>query len=454
MGQPSTTVWEVRPTVGSDSNGGAFVPGASGTDWSQQNSPQYALTGIASSGSGNTVLSALAAADMVGNIAQCTGGTNFNTGFFEVVSVSVGVSITFGTNAGGSSICSGVGASGVINIGGALATIKILFRILYSATQAVNGNTIYIKATGSLAVTATQQNYDCNYFTVIGYTSTRGDNGRATITTATNSVILYEIGNSGFSSLWYNIAFTNTAGTSAHCIDSGGTNSFSQLLFQNCSFNGFTVAVYAESAQSLHTVFISCEITNCSTGGIFIYYPVYMEIDDCFIHGNGIGVAVNPNGNSTYGAQVIFNRTVIYNNTTYGVIAHPSASSDGGVGSLLSFWNSAVVSNGSDGINNVGNNSVGQRLLLFNSIVVSNGAYGVNCGTAGSSGGSGPIQVGASNAYYGNTSGARNNFPSLPGDVTLTGSPFTNPSGGDFTLNNTAGAGLACQAVGFPSSLP
>ena len=29
MGQPSTTVWEVRPTVGSDSNGGAFVPGAS-----------------------------------------------------------------------------------------------------------------------------------------------------------------------------------------------------------------------------------------------------------------------------------------------------------------------------------------------------------------------------------------------------------------------------------------
>ena len=92
MAQPATTVWEVRPTVGSDSNGGGFVPGASGTDWSQQNSPQYALTGIASSGSGNTVLSALAAADMVGNIAQCTGGTNFNTGLFEVTSVSVGVS--------------------------------------------------------------------------------------------------------------------------------------------------------------------------------------------------------------------------------------------------------------------------------------------------------------------------------------------------------------------------
>ena len=66
----------------------------------------------------------------------------------------------------------------------------------------------------------------------------------------------------------------------------------------------------------------------------------------------------------------------------------------------------------------------------------------------------GTDQVGASNAYYGNTSGALHNFPSLPGDVTLTGSPFTNPSGGDFTLNNTAGAGLACQAVGFPSSLP
>ena len=450
MAQPATTVWEVRPTVGSDSNGGGFVPGASGTDWSQQNSPQYALTGVASSGSGNTVLSTLAAADMVGNIAQCTSGTNFNTGFFEVVSVSVGVSITFGSNAGGSSICTGVGSSGVINIGGALATIKILFRSLYSSAQASNGNTIYIKATGSLAVTATQQNYDINFFTVIGYTSTRGDNGQATITTATNSVILYEIGNGGFSCAWFNINFTNTAGTNADCIYQAG-NTFNTLLFWGCTFSGFTNALDLGSGVNA-LLMIACEIKNCSIG-LRMGTCNYIEVDNCYVHGNAIGFEMNPNGSSS-GMNAFFNRTVIYNNTTYGVITHSSSQGDGGAGGLLSFWNSAVVSNGSDGVNNVGNASAGQRLFLFNTIVISNGGYGVNCSTAGDNSGAGPMQYGSTNAYYGNTSGARNNFPSLPGDITLTGSPFTNPSGGDFTLNNTAGAGAACKGAGFPSSLP
>lgn len=451
MAQPATTVWEVRPTVGSDSNGGGFVPGASGTDWSQQNSPQYALTGVASSGSGNTVLSTLAAANMVGNIAQCTGGTNFNTGFFEVVSVSVGISITFGSNAGGSSICTGVGSSGVINIGGALATINILFRSLYSATQATQGNTIYIKATGSLVVTATQQNYDCYFFTVIGYTSTRGDNGRATITTATNSVILYEIGNGDMSSFWYNIIFTNTAGTRAVGFSNNG-DAFGTLFCQNCLFDGFTYALYVVTNYIYHGALIECEIRNCTTIGVYVSNPRDLEFDACFIHDNAAGVQFNTGGDSQM-CSVRFNRTVVYNNTAYGI---ERAGNDGGGQLALYFWNSAVVSNGSDGINIVGNASTGQILFLFNTIAVSNGGYGVNANnvTTPVSPWGGPLYGGASNAYYGNTSGARNNFPSLPGDITLTGSPFTNPSGGNFTLNNTAGAGAACKGAGFPSSLP
>jgi hypothetical protein len=38
--------------------------------------------------------------------------------------------------------------------------------------------------------------------------------------------------------------------------------------------------------------------------------------------------------------------------------------------------------------------------------------------------------------------------------VTLTGNPYTNSAGGDFTLNNTAGAGAACRAAGTPGALP
>lgn len=453
MAIPSNTVWEVRPTAGSDNNGGGWVPGSSGTDWSQQNSPQYSLTGLASSGSGNTVLYASASADMVGNIAQCTGGTNFTTGFFEITNVSVGVSITFGTNNQGNPICSGAGSSGTINIGGALATIAILSRSLYGFTQAVNDNVLYVKASGSMTLTSPIQDYDVNFFTVIGYTSTRGDNGQATITTATNSEEIFQYNNGGFTSVFYNIIFSNTAGTPAACFDFSG-NSVENMFFQNCTWTGFTYAIYANGQSLSHGRFISCEVTGCTAGGLDFQLAIDLAFDDCFIHANtGPGVSVNPNGNGTP-SSVTFNRTIVYDNSTYGVISGPGASGDGGGGCALIFWNSAVVGNGSDGINNVGNASVGQILYLFNTIVSDNSGYGVNCSSAGSDNGAGPVQAGMNNAYYNNTSGALNNFPSLPGDVTLTASPFTDPSTGDFTLNSTSGGGPLCEAAGFPSALP
>ena len=84
----ANTVWDIRPATGSDSaNSCGFVTGASGTDYSQQTSPQYTLTGVISSGSGNVVLTASASADMVGNILLVVSGTNFNTGRFQITSV-------------------------------------------------------------------------------------------------------------------------------------------------------------------------------------------------------------------------------------------------------------------------------------------------------------------------------------------------------------------------------
>ena len=38
------------------------------------------------------------------------------------------------------------------------------------------------------------------------------------------------------------------------------------------------------------------------------------------------------------------------------------------------------------------------------------------------------------------------------GWITLTGSPYNNAAGGDFSLNSTAGAGAACKGAGIPSS--
>src|SRR5580658_5047115 len=118
MALTATTVWEVR-TTGASTNSGGFDPSTGTNDYSQQALPQYALTGLTSSGAGNVVLCATASADMAGNVIQIISGTSFTAGFFLITSVSVGVSFTCSTNQAGTAVTIGVGAAGVGNIGGA-----------------------------------------------------------------------------------------------------------------------------------------------------------------------------------------------------------------------------------------------------------------------------------------------------------------------------------------------
>lgn len=451
-GVASNTVWEIRPGAGNDNNGGGFVPGSSGTDYSQQNSPQYNLTGLTSSGSGNTLLYSGASADMVGNVAQTISGSNVASGMFQITSVSVGVSITFSTNNQNTSIATGAASGVAINIGGALASLGILYRVLASFTQVTDNNTIYIKATDSLTVTSTGQNYDVNNVTVIGYGTTRGDGIRPIITTSTNSVIIHQYQNSGFSALWMNINFTNTAGTNAACFDANGNN-LQGLVFNNCVFNGFTYGLTIPSNILYHCIFFFCEFTGCTSAGVLANYAQYLEFSACYIHGNAIGIETSPNGNSTYGSNLVFNRCTIYNNTTYGVIQNAGGAGDSGPGTSLSFWNCNIVNNGSDGINNVGNNSAGKPLWIFNCIIIGNGGFGINCGSTINNNGLAAVQTGGWNAYFNNTSGNQNNFPSFSTDVTLSGVPFTNiPT--DWTLNSNSGEGASCKGIGTPSSIP
>src|SRR4051812_5831049 len=92
MAISAATVWECR-TSGSDSNGGGFVFGATGTDLSQSDSVSYSFSDLASSNGTNaspqvtSVSHNFVAAD-VGNLMQITAGTNWTTGFFQIVSVA------------------------------------------------------------------------------------------------------------------------------------------------------------------------------------------------------------------------------------------------------------------------------------------------------------------------------------------------------------------------------
>ncbi len=85
-------VWEVRPTVGSDTNGGAFdnTVTSPGTDYSQQNSAQYAFTDGASSGTSFTSASHSFTSADVGNVMNISSGTSVTAGWYTIVSVSGG----------------------------------------------------------------------------------------------------------------------------------------------------------------------------------------------------------------------------------------------------------------------------------------------------------------------------------------------------------------------------
>jgi len=199
MALSSSIVWEIR-SAGNDNNGGGFKAGASGTDWTLQNSPQYALTSIATSGAGATFLTASAASDMVGNVAHVVSGTNFTAGFYEITSVVAGVSVTCDAN-----VCTGVGSAGVINIGGALATPGKIGT--NSANQgAVAGNTIWIKADGTYSRTTNTDTMSTSGTLILpivmsGYKTTRGDgylgrtSGNLDLVSTNMPLLAYSTGN-------------------------------------------------------------------------------------------------------------------------------------------------------------------------------------------------------------------------------------------------------------------
>jgi hypothetical protein len=68
------TTWEVRAT-GNDSNGGGFVTGSTGTDYSQQDASQYSGSDLVVDATTNTKVTAashLFVASDVGNILRIT----------------------------------------------------------------------------------------------------------------------------------------------------------------------------------------------------------------------------------------------------------------------------------------------------------------------------------------------------------------------------------------------
>ena len=444
MALSTSMVWELRDS-GSDSNGGGFKTGASGTDYSKQNSPQYALTGVTSAGAGNTVLTASAAADMVGNVGQVISGTNFTTGWFEVLSVVAGVSITFSTNQAGASICTGVGASGVINIGGGLLTWATLF----STPVMAAGHNAWVKGTFTIT-SALVISFQAGtgggavQSVVQGYTTVRGDSGHALLTTATNSIDLVDF-TTTYGILFRQIDSSSTAGTRGNgWVAKTGANS-AAVHWERCVFDGLGKAVLGNWSTAWAFVsiyFRDCVFKNCITeGGENSGFTVF---DGCRFTNNGAN-GWRSISSSPQGGPVVAINTIFDNNGAAGLALDATDTPTTLASGCAVVKNCVFVSNGTDGIAHSGSGPY--AAIYENNIFYGNSGFGIN------SPGTGFI-VGGTNAFGANVSGPYGNgAQALPGDVTLSADPFTNKAAGDFSLNSNAGGGSACRSAGWPGVL-
>lgn len=423
MALSANSVFEVQ-TGGNDTNGGGFVTGAAGTD--------YSLVAAKRTGTGaddsttdavaigtTTITSATAVfgTTIVGNIVYFAGGTGSIAGQWRQVTARASTtSITIDA-----AIAASTGMT--MNIGGALASPGMA-----GGVGLVSGNIIYIKA-GTYTIASASTNIATGCFSsslavlvVQGYQTTRTDLGTAPLLQASGISTFTILNNGGADASTVNISVDGASLTSSRGFLTRGLTYM--CLASNCTNSGLVA--------SNNSSFVRCRATGCSTVAAFLNG----NWCDCIAHDNTItGFSFALNGSSAV-------RCVSESNS--------GASSDGfdltlGITGMY-VVNCVAYNNGRDGIRISDDCS-----LLENNIAEGNAAFGINNANQDS-------VLFVNNATYNNTSGGINVGTGKGvlniGAVALSGSPFTNAAGQDFSLNNTAGAGAACRAAGYPGALP
>ncbi len=380
----------------------------------------------------------------VGNFIKITAGSGFTTGIFRIVSCA-GNDATMDRNVGtlGST-------GGTWKEGGAHATLAPSFAAW------VNGNTAAVKATGTLSCAASnsvsgnqEPSVTLPMNRLIGYTTTLGDNGRATLQATAGSVTLINLTGAG----WYVENFVLDCNNQASSI--GIVGGFYTSV-RNCVVKTFKQVGINFTGANFGSI-VNCEVTAGVTGATqaINVSSSNWTISNCYIHDNACPGVALPTG-QTAGSLI---RNVIVNNT--------GASSDGVIASsdgyIYNIQENTFYGNGRDGIR-FADTKFFIGTVVKNNIFVNNAGYGINATTAGT-----PALFNLDgNAFYNNTLGASNNLTDTGAtnpvngagqytyslNQTLSGDPFTNAAGEDFTLNNTAGAGAQVRGAGVPSGYP
>ena len=445
-----STLWEVE-TGGVDTNGGGFVPGSGGTDYTQQAAAQITVADAVANGT-TTLTSATAAfaAGHVGNLIYLAGGSGSLTATRrQVASVTNATTIVVDAL-----VATGTGIT--LNLGGALLTLGELS----SATRGmVAGNRAYVKSGTyaiSAAVTFAQSVGNPNNATVptelVGYKTTRGD---VAFGVNASSRPLITVNGSSFNALtfssggWEIRNLVVGAGTANPAIAINLSGNYVNIA--NCAVT--TYAQYGIYANQSYTSVQSCEVTGGVTGATVGVYSGQSStsVVGCYVH-DGAGSGVQAAGSGTVSHNVIANMT--------------GATSDGiAVQTASQVFLNTIYSVGRHGCSVA--SAYHGSLSIKGNVFAKCGGYGMtNLAGAGVA----ARREWDGNAYYSNTSGDRNNFDDttvnpvnaaapytnvldvLSGAVTV--NPFTNAAGGDFTLNGTANGGALLRGTGAFNAWP
>lgn len=449
MAFPGNMVWEVR-TGGSDANGGGYTPTGGGTDYSQQDAAQVAYTDLVIDATTNTNATSAGTpftSAHVGNVVNITGGTGFTVQRAYIVSVAAGVA-TFDRSLGTLSSTGGTG-----NLGGGMLTPEAL------DTLVVPGNLVYI-ASGTYTKTSSRT-FTCDgtssggEIAWIGYPAggTRSDvdvieGSMPVITSATNSIRLMAL-NGVTRTRFRNLKLTHTAGTRG--IGFGGVTATSVgLTFENCIADGCLNGW--DFTQNWNGSAHRCVAKNSTSNGFNINaFTSTFVFDHCLSYSNaGAGFSISGIGASASG--LIFNRCISYSNTGANGYGFWDQITTNDVQLWCVYENCVAYGNAQSGWR-LAYTTGGWRTMNFSNCVSygSSGGWGISCATAGMVDGSFPRV--RNFAFGSNSSGARQNFRSGDGEITLTADPFTNAAGGDFSLNNTAGGGALLRQLGYPTEI-
>jgi hypothetical protein len=447
----AATVWEVRPTVGTDTNGCAFVAGAAGTDYSQQTSAQFSGTDLATTTTATIVSSAshnFVAAD-VGNYIYIASGTGFTVAWYQIVSVAA-------NNATVNVAPAAVSTSGATWAeGGSCTTLSAI------ASAIVSANKIYIKGSSgtlSIATTTTLATACSTTPTVpacklIGYTTTRGDGGKAIIQASANAMTQV-LTISGASWNLYNITVDCNAKTTC----TGITWSGSDGEVRHCKFMGWTVKGLNQSGSSNATNILYSEFTG-GTGANSIGYAsaatnaqksvfAYNWVHDITATSTAGGIQV---GGSTQIDHNIFSAISGASNDCIQITTTARET----------VTNNSLFGCGRTGIRNTAAAYYGN--VFKNNILVNCTGGGILGGNAA---GVPADENWDGNAFYNSspnrsnmddtTVNAQNNVAPYTNalDIQLTANPYTSSGSNDFTLNTTTGGGASMRGTGFPGAIP